>query len=146
MVQFHVSTPSLGFSAASMTGAVAQFDAQLAQVSAAVNAVVGSTWTGTAADAFLAEWTSFLSSAAVTREALVSIASRLHVAQGTYDGMEAQLTATARSSTVNVKVPGTAGNSGGNQQATPAGASWASAQAAPADVVVATRGEKGDGA
>ncbi|MFT4220236.1 MAG: WXG100 family type VII secretion target [Microbacterium sp.] len=112
MVQFAVTTPALGFSAASMTGAVAQFDAQLNQVSAAVNAVVGSTWTGSAADAFAEEWDAFLASAAVTRESLASIAMRLQLAQGGYDSNEAQVTAGARSSRVNVQVPGSGGGSG----------------------------------
>ncbi|UYO98776.1 WXG100 family type VII secretion target [Microbacterium sp. M28] len=113
-MQFHVSTPALGYSASAMTGAVAQFDAQLAQVNAAVNAVVGATWTGSAADAFLEEWTAFLTSAGLTRESLVSIAARLQAAQGGYEGNEAQLTTSARSSTVNVRTPSTGG--GGARQ------------------------------
>ncbi|WP_144876497.1 WXG100 family type VII secretion target [Microbacterium sp. 1.5R] len=145
MVQFHVSTPALGFSAASMTGAVAQFDAQLAQVTAAVNAVVGSTWTGSAADAFLEEWTSFLTSAGVTREALMSIAARLQSGQSTYEGNEAQLTVASRSSNVNIRVPGVGGNNGGAQaSAEPAAAEITEVQAMPADVTIDARAFKGD--
>ncbi|MFJ4223978.1 WXG100 family type VII secretion target [Microbacterium sp. NPDC089695] len=143
-MQFHVSTPALGFSAASMTGAVAQFDAQLAQVTAAVNAVVGSTWTGSAADAFLEEWTSFLSSAGVTREALMSIAARLQSGQSTYEGNEAQLTAASRSSTVNIRMPGTTGGSNGGAQAAPAAFQAEGVQAMPADVTIEARVSKGD--
>jgi uncharacterized protein YukE len=128
-VQFYVSTPALGFSAASMTSAVAQFDAQLAQISATVNAVVGATWTGSAADAFLEEWTSFLASAALTRESIVSIATRLHAAQAGYDGNEGQLTAASRSSTVSIRMPGT---SGGNSTTESAQAA-PQVQAAPAE-------------
>lgn len=148
MVQFHVSTPALGFSASSMTGAVAQFDAQLAQVTAAVNAVVGSTWTGSAADAFLEEWTAFLTSAGVTREALMSIAMRLQSGQSTYDGNEAQLTAASRSSTVNIRVPGTGGNGGGNTQATASAATFTTenVQAMPADVIIDASVTRGDSA
>lgn len=147
MVQFHVSTPSLGFSAASMTGAVAQFDAQLAQVAAAVNAVVGSTWTGSAADAFLEEWTAFLASAGVTREALMSIAARLQSGQSTYEGNEAQLTAVSRSSNVNIRMPGTTG-SGGGAQAAPASAAFEAgvAQAVPAEVTTDVSATRGDSA
>lgn len=144
MVQFHVSTPALGFSAASMTGAVAQFDAQLAQVTAAVNAVVGSTWTGSAADAFLEEWTSFLASAGVTREALMSIAARLQGGQSSYEGNEAQLTAASRSSNVNIRMPGTTGGRGGSAQATPAAFQTEGVQAMPAEVTIEARGSKGD--
>lgn len=149
MVQFHVSTPALGFSASSMTGAVAQFDAQLAQVTAAVNAVVGSTWTGSAADAFLAEWTEFLNSAGVTREALMSIAVRLQSGQSTYDGNEAQLTAASRSSNVNIRMPGTGGGgSGGAPQASAATASFTTenVQAMPADVTIDASVTRGDSA
>lgn len=147
MVQFHVSTPALGFSASSMTGAVAQFDAQLAQVTAAVNAVVGSTWTGSAADAFLEEWTSFLTSAGVTREALMSIAVRLQSGQTTYDGNEAQLTASSRSSNVNIRVPGTGGSGGGNTQAASAATfTTENVQAMPADVTIDASVTRGDSA
>lgn len=131
MVQFHVSTPALGFSAASMTGAVAQFDAHLAQVSAAVNAVVGASWTGSAADAFLEDWTSFLASAGITREALVSIAMRLHSAQNSYEGNEAQVTSSARSSTVNVRMPG---KPGGGASAGAAGEQPTYIQGGPAPI------------
>ncbi|KNY05424.1 WXG100 family type VII secretion target [Microbacterium sp. GCS4] len=144
MVQFHVSTPALGFSAASMTGAVAQFDAQLAQVTAAVNAVVGSTWTGSAADAFLEEWTSFLASAGVTREALMSIAARLQSGQSTYEGNEAQLTVAARSSNVNIRMPGTTGGNSGGAQAAPAAFQAEGVQAMPAEVTIEARVSKGD--
>jgi WXG100 family type VII secretion target len=144
VVQFHVSTPALGFSAASMTGAVAQFDAQLAQVTAAVNAVVGSTWTGSAADAFLEEWTSFLSSAGVTREALMSIAARLQSGQSNYEGNEAQLTAASRSSNVNIRMPGTTGSSNGGAQAAPAAFQAEGVQAMPAEVTIEARVSKGD--
>lgn len=119
MAQFHVSTPALGYSAGAMTTAVAQFDAQLAQVTAAVNAVVGSTWTGSAADAFLLEWTSFLTSAGVTREALVSIATRLQTSQGAYEGNEAQLTASTRSSSVSARAPMVGGGSSGGSSGAP---------------------------
>ncbi|MFB4351366.1 WXG100 family type VII secretion target [Microbacterium sp. CR_7] len=147
MVQFHVSTPALGFSAASMTGAVAQFDAQLAQVTAAVNAVVGSTWTGSAADAFLEEWTSFLTSAGVTREALMSIAARLQSGQSTYEGNEAQLTVASRSSNVNIRVPGVGGGNGGAQaSAAPATFEATEVQAMPADVTIEARVTRGDSA
>lgn len=113
-----------------MTGAVAQFDAQLAQISATVNAVVGATWTGSAADAFLEEWTSFLASAALTRESIVSIATRLHAAQAGYDGNEGQLTAASRSSTVNIRMPGSSGGSG---SAAESGQAAPQVQAAPAE-------------
>jgi WXG100 family type VII secretion target len=149
VVQFHVSTPALGFSASSMTGAVAQFDAQLAQVTAAVNAVVGSTWTGSAADAFLEEWTGFLTSAGVTREALMSIAMRLQSGQSTYDGNEAQLTAASRSSNVNIRVPGNGGNgNGGGPQASAVQATFVTenVQAMPADVTIDASVTRGDSA
>jgi len=120
MVQVSVTTPALGFSAASMTGALANFDAQLAQAAAAVNAVVGSTWTGSAADAFITEWNAFLQSANLTRDALASIAMRLHGAQAAYESNEAVLVAAARSSRVNAQTRTGAGSgTSGGEQAPP---------------------------
>lgn len=106
MVQFSITTPSLGFSASAMTSALAQFDAQVAQATSSVNAVVGASWTGSAADAFLADWNDFLLSATATREALASVAMRLQTAQSAYESTESQLVAASRSSRVAAQGPG----------------------------------------
>ncbi|NLG62130.1 MAG: hypothetical protein GX539_07780 [Candidatus Cloacimonetes bacterium] len=119
MVQVHISTPMLGYSAGAMGGAAASFDAHLVNVNAVVTRVVGVTWTGPAADAFLAEWDAFLRSAGVTRESLVSISTRLYGAQGGYEGNEASIVAAARSSNVRSSMPG----SNGGQESSPEDAS-----------------------
>ena len=100
MSQFRVSTPSLGYSAASIAAALAEFDARVSQVTAAVNGVVGSSWDGEAAEAFSGGWTSWLQSANLTRAALVDIAARLHTAEASYEIVESQLNAQSRTSVI----------------------------------------------
>lgn len=100
MSQFSVSTPALGYSAAAMSGALADFDARVAQASASVGAIVGASWTGAAADAFAEAWQEWLSDAAVTRAALADIAARLVQAEGAYEATESRISASARSSAV----------------------------------------------
>lgn len=93
MSQFSVETAALGYTAASMTTALGVFDGQLASVSAAVNAVVGASWSGEAADAFATAWASWLTSAEYTRLALADIAATLQVGQGTYESVDTGLAA-----------------------------------------------------
>lgn len=112
MAHFVVSTPALGFSAASMMNAAGMLDAQIQQAQGVVNAVVGGTWTGDAADAFVEEWTSFISSALVTRTALLSIATRLQAAQSTYETTESQIVTSTRSARVTINQPGKDGELG----------------------------------
>ncbi len=112
MVHFVVSTPSLGFSAASMMDAAALLDMQIAQAQGVVDAVAGGTWTGDAADAFVQEWTTFVASATVTRTALMSIAVRLQGAQNTYEVTEGQLVAASRTARVSITQPGKDGQLG----------------------------------
>lgn len=89
MSQFSVDTSAVGYTAASMSAALTQFDAQVAAVSAAVNGVVGSSWSGEAADAFAEAWSTWLRSAELTRLGLAGIVADLNTAQGTYEVTEA---------------------------------------------------------
>jgi len=93
MVQFSVDTSAVGYTAASMSSALSQFDAQVAAVTSAVNGVVGSSWSGEAADAFSQAWATWLQSAELTRLGLAGIVSDLQVAQGGYETTEAQVQA-----------------------------------------------------
>ena len=96
MVQYSVDTSAVGYTAASMSAALAQFDAQVAAVNAAITGIVGSSWTGDAADAFGTAWASWQQSAAFTRLGLAGIVADLHVAQGAYDTVEQQNQAAAQ--------------------------------------------------
>jgi WXG100 family type VII secretion target len=100
MSQFRVSTPALGYSAAAMSAALADFDAHVAQVSASVNAVVGASWSGSAADAFAESWSGWLSDAALTRAALADIVLRLQSAGSAYELTEGQIASASRGSAV----------------------------------------------
>ena len=91
MVRFSVSTPTLGYSASSLNTAVGLFDAQIAQATAAVNAVVGASWTGSASDEFAQAWTAWLATAELTRAALLDVATLLQGAQVTYEVTESGL-------------------------------------------------------
>lgn len=102
MSQFRVSTPALGYSAVSISAALADFDARVSQVNAVVSGVVGGSWDGEAAAAFGLGWQSWLQSAAATRAALSEIALRLNLAEGGYETLEAQLTSQTRTSTIAV--------------------------------------------
>lgn len=106
MAHFSVSTPALGYSAAAMAAALADFDARVAQVSASVNSVVGASWTGGAADEFASSWTEWLAGAATTRAALASIVARLQAAEAGYVTTEAALTAASRTSRVSARQAG----------------------------------------
>jgi len=88
MSQFSVDTSAVGYTAASMSTALATFDAHVAAVSAAVNGVVGASWTGDAADTFATAWASWLTSADITRLALTGIVADLQYAQATYEGTD----------------------------------------------------------
>jgi WXG100 family type VII secretion target len=103
VAHFSVSTPALGYSAASMAAALADFDARVAQVSASVNSVVGASWTGDASDEFAAAWADWLAGAATTRAALADIVARLQGAEAGYASTEAGLTAASRSSRVDAR-------------------------------------------
>ena len=100
MSHFSVSTPALGYSAASMSAALADFDARVAQVSASLNSVVGASWTGDSADKYAEGWALWLQSADATRAALVDIVARLQSAEGAYSATEAQNVAATRTSRV----------------------------------------------
>lgn len=112
MAHYVVSTPALGFSAAAMTEAAATLDMQISQAQAVINSVVGGSWVGDAADEFLKEWTAFVSNASATRTALISIATRLHGAQGAYETTESQNVTSMRSSRVGITQPGRDGRLG----------------------------------
>lgn len=116
-MQFQVSTPAMGYSAGAMAGAATDFDTHLATATAVVNRIVGVTWTGAAADAFLEEWNAFLTSTGATRDALVSISTRLYAAQGGYEANEASVVAAARSSNIRGSMPGSSGGSSGGSEA-----------------------------
>jgi len=88
MVQFSVDTSAVGYTAASMSSALAQFDAQVAAVASAVNGVVGASWSGQAADTFAQAWASWVQSAELTRLGLAAIVADLHYAQTTYESTE----------------------------------------------------------
>ncbi|WP_167052527.1 WXG100 family type VII secretion target [Salinibacterium sp. ZJ77] len=100
MVQFKVSTDSLGYTAGSMSAALAQFDAQVAAVTATVNGVAGGSWKGDASDEFLAAWQQWLASAQITRAALTAIVTKLHSGETTYENTEAAIVRQNRSSNV----------------------------------------------
>ena len=88
MSQFSVDTSAVGYTAASMSSALATFDAQVASVAAAVNGVVGASWSGDAADTFASAWASWLASAEVTRLALADIAATLQYSQAVYEATD----------------------------------------------------------
>ena len=88
MSQFSVETSVVGYTAGSMSTALATFDGQVAAVAAAVNSVVGASWSGDAADAFATAWASWLASADVTRLALADISSTLQYSQATYESTD----------------------------------------------------------
>lgn len=100
MVQFQVSTDSLGYTAASMSAALAQFDAQVAAVTATVNGVAGASWNGDASTEFLAAWQQWLASAQITRAALTAVMAKLHSGENTYETTEAGIVRQNRSSNV----------------------------------------------
>lgn len=100
MVQFSVRTDSLGYTAASLSSALAQFDAQISAVSATVNGVVGGSWSGEAAEQFAQAWHEWLASAEITRASLTAIAAKLHAAEGGYETTESTLVHRAQSSSV----------------------------------------------
>jgi len=96
MVQFSVDTSAVGYTAASMSAALAQFDAQVAAVTGAVNGVVGSSWSGEAADAFAEAWATWLQCAEMTRLGLSGIVADLQAAQGGYETTEAGVQSSTR--------------------------------------------------
>lgn len=100
VVQFQVSTDNLGYTAASMSAALAQFDAQVAAVSATVNGVVGASWSGDASTEFAAAWQQWQASAEITRAALTAIVAQLHAGESTYETTEASIVGQNRSSSV----------------------------------------------
>lgn len=106
MGQFSVSTPALGYSAAAMSAAVAQFDGHVSQISGVVSSVVGASWTGEAADAFAESWAEWQSNAGITRDALIDIVARLQGAEGAYVTTETQVAAASRSSNVTTRREG----------------------------------------
>jgi WXG100 family type VII secretion target len=106
MGQFSVSTPALGYSAAAMSNAVAEFDGQVSQINGIVSSIVGASWTGEAATAFAESWAEWQASAGLTRDALSDIVARLGGAETTYVATEMQVTAASRSSTVGVRRQG----------------------------------------
>ena len=116
MVQFQVKTDSLGYTAASITAALAQFDAQVASVTATVNGVVGASWNGDASDEFAAAWQQWLASAQITRAALTAIAVSLNAGEGTYETTEAAIVRQNRSSSVTgSSLSSGSANNGGNR-------------------------------
>lgn len=106
MVQFQVSTNSLGYTGAAMSSALAQFDAHVAQVTATVSGVVGVSWTGRASDEFQAAWDQWLAQAQITRAALTGIVGALGVAEGTYEATESGLVKANKDVTVSVTTTG----------------------------------------
>ena len=100
MVSFKVSTDSLGYTAGSMSAALAQFDAQVAAVTATVNGVVGASWSGDASTEFHAAWQQWLASAQITRAALVAVTAKLHSGEGTYEATEKGIVNQNRTSNV----------------------------------------------
>ncbi len=106
MGQFSVSTPALGYSAAAMASAVAQFDGHVSQISSVVTSIVGGSWTGDASDKFAESWTEWQTNAGQVRDALTDIVGRLQGAEGAYVANEMQVTAASRSSTVGVRRQG----------------------------------------
>lgn len=112
MVHFVVSTPSLGFSAAAMFEAAATLDMQITQAQGVVDAVVGGTWKGDAADKFLESWQGFVTSASLTRTALMGIATKLQAAQSTYEVTEGQIVSSTQSTRVSITQPGADGKLG----------------------------------
>lgn len=106
MGQFSVSTPALGYSAAAMSAAVAQFDGHVSQISGVVSSVVGASWSGDAADAFGESWAEWQKNAGLVRDALTDIVARLQGAETGYVATEMQVTAASRSSTVGTRRQG----------------------------------------
>jgi WXG100 family type VII secretion target len=88
MSQFTVDTTAVGYTAASISTALATFDAQVASVAAAVNGVVGASWSGEAATTFATAWSQWLASAEITRIALADISATLQYAQATYESTD----------------------------------------------------------
>jgi WXG100 family type VII secretion target len=88
MSQFSVDTTAVGYTAASISTALATFDAQVASVAAAVNGVVGASWSGEAATAFSTAWSQWLASAEITRIALADISATLQYTQATYESTD----------------------------------------------------------
>ena len=91
MSQFSVDTTAVGYTAASISTALATFDAQVASVAAAVNGVVGASWSGEAATTFASAWAQWLASAEVTRLALADISATLQYSQATYESTDSMI-------------------------------------------------------
>ena len=112
MVQFSVSTDQLGYTAGGMSAALAQFDAQVSAINATVSGVVGGSWTGEAADAYLLAWQQWLANAELTRAALMAVSAKLDSAELGYESTEDGLVQRAK----NTVVPQIAAQSGAATQ------------------------------
>lgn len=84
MVQYRVRAQSLGEVSTLLDTVVATFDSNLAEASATVSNVAGSTWQGEDADKFVELWGEWESGALLVRQALTGLASQLRMAESSY--------------------------------------------------------------
>jgi uncharacterized protein YukE len=103
MVQYRVRANSLGEVSTLLDTVVATFDSNLAEASATVRGVAGSTWQGDDADTFVELWGQYEEGALMVRAALTGLASQLRMAESGYISTEVGLSggfANRRQSTV----------------------------------------------
>ncbi|RUR01591.1 WXG100 family type VII secretion target [Labedella endophytica] len=84
MVQYRVRANSLGEVSTLLDTVVATFDSNLAEASATVSSVAGSTWQGADADKFVELWGQYEEGALLVRAALTGLAGQLRMAESGY--------------------------------------------------------------
>jgi uncharacterized protein YukE len=84
MVQYRVRANSLGEVSTLLDSVVATFDSNLAEASATVANVAGSTWQGADADKFVELWTQYEEGALLVRAALSGLNAQLRMAESGY--------------------------------------------------------------
>jgi WXG100 family type VII secretion target len=91
MVDFEVSTNSLGDVARMLQSAIATFDVQLDNVQGTVNRIVNQSWQGTDADLFDSSFQDWYNSAVGVRSVLETLALTLVAAENGYESTESAL-------------------------------------------------------
>lgn len=84
MVQYRVRANSLGEVSTLLDSVVATFDSNLAEASATVASVAGSTWQGADADKFVELWGQYEEGALLVRAALSGLNAQLRMAESSY--------------------------------------------------------------
>lgn len=91
MVDFDVSTNSLGDVARLLQSAIATFDSQLENAQGTVNRIVNQSWQGTDADLFDSSFQDWHNSALGVRSVLETLALTLVAAENGYESTETAL-------------------------------------------------------